>query len=120
VIYTTGLPPPVIAGAIAALDLIEREPQRLELPLQKARTFTRAAGLPQAQSAIVPVVIGDAQAALEASQLLEAEGFLAVAIRPPTVPEGTARLRFSFSAVHPDDAIARAAEIVRTRILGNR
>jgi 8-amino-7-oxononanoate synthase len=120
VIYTTGLPPPVIAGAIAALDLIEREPRRLELPLQKARTFTRAAGLPQAQSAIVPVVIGDAQAALEASQLLEAEGFLAVAIRPPTVPEGTARLRFSFSAVHPDDAIARAAEIVRTRILGNR
>jgi 8-amino-7-oxononanoate synthase len=120
VIYTTGLPPAVVAGAIAALDLIEREPQRLELPLQKAHAFTRAAGLPQAQSAIVPVVIGDAQAALEASHLLEAEGFLAVAIRPPTVPEGTARLRFSFSAVHPDDAIARAAEIVRTRILGNR
>jgi len=119
-IYTTGLPPPVVAGAIAALDLIEREPQRLELPLQKARAFTRAAGLPQAQSAIVPVVIGDAHAALEASRLLESEGFLTVAIRPPTVPDGTARLRFSFSAVHPDDAIARVAEWVRTRILGNR
>ncbi|AMN42027.1 aminotransferase class I/II-fold pyridoxal phosphate-dependent enzyme [Rhodoplanes sp. Z2-YC6860] len=119
-IYTTGLPPPVIAGAIAALDLIEREPQRLELPLQKARAFTRAAGLPQAQSTIVPVVIGDAHAALEASRLLEAEGFLTVAIRPPTVPDGTARLRFSFSAVHPDDAIARVAELVRSRIIGNR
>jgi 8-amino-7-oxononanoate synthase len=120
VIYTTGLPPPVIAAAIAALDLIEREPERLELPIQKACVFTRGAGLPQAQSAVVPVLIGEAQAALEASQLLEAEGFLAVAIRPPTVPEGTARLRFSFSAVHPDDAIARAADLVRTRILGNR
>jgi 8-amino-7-oxononanoate synthase len=119
-IYTTGLPPPVIAGAIAALDLIEREPQRLELPLQKARAFTQAAGLPQAQSAIVPVVIGNAHAALEASQLLESEGFLTVAIRPPTVPDDTARLRFSFSAVHPDDAITRVAELVRSRILGNR
>jgi len=88
--------------------------------LQKARAFTGAAGLPQAQSSIVPLVIGEAPAALEASQLLEAEGFLAVAIRPPTVPEGTARLRFSFSAAHPDDAIARLAELVRTRVLGNR
>jgi 8-amino-7-oxononanoate synthase len=119
-IYTTGLPPPVVAASIAALDLIEREPERLTMPLQKARAFTGAAGLPQAQSSIVPLVIGEAPAALEASQLLEAEGFLAVAIRPPTVPEGTARLRFSFSAAHPDDAIARLAELVRTRVLGNR
>ena len=97
-IYSTGLPPAIVAAAIAALDLIEREPDRLALPLAKAQAFTRAAGLPQAQSAIVPVVIGEAAAALAASQLLEAEGFLAVAIRPPTVPEGTARLRLSFSA----------------------
>jgi len=119
-VYTTGLPPPVVAASIAALDLIEREPERLAVPLQKARAFTGAAGLPQAQSSIVPLVIGEAQAALKASQLLETEGFLAVAIRPPTVPEGTARLRFSFSAAHPDDAIARLAELVRTRVLGNR
>ena len=98
-IYSTGLPPATVAAAIAAVDLIEREPERLVLPVTKARAFTRAAGLPQAQSAIVPVVIGEAEAALAASQLLEAEGYLAVAIRPPTVPEGTARLRLSFSAV---------------------
>jgi 8-amino-7-oxononanoate synthase len=116
-IYSTGLPPATVAAAIAALDLIEREPKRVAMPVTKAQAFTRAAGLPQAQSAIVPVVIGEAAAALSASQLLEAEGYLAVAIRPPTVPEGTARLRLSFSAAHPDAEIARLAEIVRTRIL---
>jgi 8-amino-7-oxononanoate synthase len=66
------------------------------------------------------VVIGAADATLAASCLLEAEGFLAVAIRPPTVPQGTARLRVAFSAAHPDAEIARLAKIVRTRILGNR
>ncbi len=118
-IYSTGLPPPIVAAAIAAVDLIEREPDWLAQPLIKAHAFTRAAGLPSAQSSIVPVVIGEASAALAASQLLEAEGYLAVAIRPPTVPEGTARLRLSFSAAHPDAEVARLAEIVRTRILRN-
>jgi 8-amino-7-oxononanoate synthase len=116
-IYSTGLPPTVVASAIAALDVIEREPERLKLPLAKAQAFTRAAGLPLAQSPIVPVLIGLAEAALAASQMLEAEGLLAVAIRPPTVPEGTARLRLSFSAAHSDTEIARLADIVRTRIL---
>jgi 8-amino-7-oxononanoate synthase len=118
-IYSTGLPPAILAASVAALDLIEREPQRLAQPLAKAQAFTRAAGLPPAQSAIVPVVIGEAEAALQASQLLEAEGFLAVAIRPPTVPEGTARLRLSFSAAHPDAEVARLADVVRKRILRN-
>jgi 8-amino-7-oxononanoate synthase len=118
-IYSTGLPPATIAAAIAAVDLIERDRSRLALPVAKAQAFTRAAGLPKAQSAIVPVVIGKSEAALAASQLLEAEGYLAVAIRPPTVPEGTARLRLSFSAAHADTEIARLADIVRTRILRN-
>jgi 8-amino-7-oxononanoate synthase len=118
-IYSTGLPPAVVASALAALDLIEHEPGLLSLPIAKAKAFTRAVGLPDAQSAIVPVVIGEAAAALQASQHLEAEGFLVVAIRPPTVPEGTARLRLTFSAGHPDSEIARLADIVRTHILAN-
>lgn len=118
-IYTTGLPPSVLAAGIAAIDLIEREPYRLATPLAKAQQFTRATNLPLAQSAIVPVVVGKAEAALKASALLETEGFLAVAIRPPTVPEGTARLRLSFSAAHPDAEIARLAELVRARVLGD-
>ncbi len=116
-IYSTGLPPSALGAAIAALDIIESEPDFAALPLRKARAFTRAANLPAAESAIVPVTIGDADAALAASALLEDEGFLVVAIRPPTVPEGTARLRVTFNAAQPDDAIERLAGIVRNRIL---
>ena len=116
-VYSTGLPPASVAAAIAALDLIESDPAYAALPLAKARTFTRLLNLPQAASPIVPLVIGEAEAALRASQLLEAEGFLVIAIRPPTVPAGTARLRFTFSAAHPDADIERLASIVRRRIL---
>jgi 8-amino-7-oxononanoate synthase len=116
-IYSTGLPPACIAAAIAALDLIEREPAYAALPVQKAKAFTRRAGLPEAQSPIVPVLIGDEQTALVASRFLEDEGYLVVAIRPPTVPAGTARLRLTFTAQHPDADVARLADIVRDRIL---
>jgi 8-amino-7-oxononanoate synthase len=116
-IYSTGLPPAIVAACIAALDLIECEPDYAALPVRKAKHFTRLVNLPEAQSPIVPVVVGDERAALDASRLLADEGFLAVAIRPPTVPEGTARLRLTFTAQHPDDAIERLAELVRDRIL---
>jgi 8-amino-7-oxononanoate synthase len=116
-IYSTALPPSAIAAAIAALDIIEHAPILTSQPLAKAKLFTRATNLPDAMSAIVPIVIGEASAALEASRMLEAEGFLVVAIRPPTVPDGTARLRLAFSAEHPDVEIERLAGIVRERIL---
>ena len=115
-IYSTGLPPASVAAAIAALDLIEREPAYAALPVAKAKAFTRRAGLLEAQSPIVPIVIGDEEEALSASRALEDEGFLVVAIRPPTVPPGTARLRLTFTAQHPDDEIERLADIVRDRL----
>jgi 8-amino-7-oxononanoate synthase len=115
-IYSTGLPPATVAAAIAALDLIARDPDYAARPLAKARAFTRRAQLPEAQSPIVPIVVGGAQAALAASRRLEDEGFLAVAIRPPTVPEGTARLRLAFTAAHPDDEIERLADLIRERV----
>jgi 8-amino-7-oxononanoate synthase len=119
VIYSTGLPPAIVAAAIAALDVIEREPAYAALPLAKAKAFARGAGLPEPVSPIVPVLLGEAEAALKASRLLEDHGFLVVAIRPPTVPAGTARLRLTFTAQHPDDEIERLAEAVRTRILAH-
>jgi 8-amino-7-oxononanoate synthase len=116
-VYSTGLPPASVAGAIAAIDLIEREPDYAALPVAKARLFTRRLNLPEAVSPIVPIVIGDAKAALDAARLLEDEGFLVVAIRPPTVPEGTARLRVAFTALHPDAEVERLADTIRSRIL---
>jgi len=116
-IYSTGLPPATVAAAIAALDVIEHEPDYAALPVAKAKAFARDAGVPEPVSPIVPVVLGDARAALEASQLLEEHGFLVAAIRPPTVPEGTARLRLTFTAQHPEVEIARLAKVVRERIL---
>jgi 8-amino-7-oxononanoate synthase len=115
-VYSTGLPPANAAAAIAAIDLIEREPGYAALPLQKARAFTRMVGLPEAQSPIVPLLMGEADAALAAARRLETEGFLVIAIRPPTVPAGTARLRLTFTAQHPDAEIERLADAVRSRL----
>jgi 8-amino-7-oxononanoate synthase len=112
-IYTTGLPPSVVAAAIAALDIMEAEPGLVGAPLRKARLFTSRLGLPAAQSCIVPVVLGDEKRALAASESLQEDGFLVIAIRPPTVPPGTARLRFTFAADHRDEDIGRLAECVR-------
>lgn len=116
-IYSTGLPPPVVAAAIAALDVIASEPDYVAKPLRHARHFARALNLPEPQSAIVPIILGEADAALAAARALEEEGFLVVAIRPPTVPQGTARLRFAFTAQHPQDDIDRLAMAVRKRVL---
>jgi 8-amino-7-oxononanoate synthase len=116
-IYSTGLPPAAAAAANAALELIEQQPDYAALALAKAKAFARAAWLPEPESPIVPVMLGKAEAALAASALLEDNGFLVTAIRPPTVPPGTSRLRLTFTAQHPDDEIERLAEIVRTRIV---
>lgn len=116
-IYSTGLPPASVAAAIAALDVIEHDPGLSALPLAKAKRFAALIGINEPQSQIVPILLGEASVALEASRLLEGEGFLVTAIRPPTVPEGTARLRLSFCAQHPDSEIEHLAAIIRDRIL---
>jgi len=116
-IFSTGLPPSAVASALAALDVMAGDKALTARPLALARAFTQALGLPPAVSPIVPLILGEAKAALAASRLLEEEGFLVAAIRPPTVPPGTARLRFAFSAAHDEDQVARLAEIVRRRIL---
>ena len=116
-IYSTGLPPANVAAALAALDIIESDPALTARPLANAQAFTRALNLPLATSPIVPVVLGDEMRALEAQQILGREGFLVTAIRPPTVPKGTARLRLAFTAAHPEAEVARLASVIRERIL---
>lgn len=116
-IYSTGLPLPVTAAAIAAIDLIEGEAAYVAEPLRKARLFARALNLPEPRSAVVPLILGETDAALTAAQALEEDGFLVVAIRPPTVPKGTARLRFAFTAQHANSDVERLAASVRSRVL---
>ncbi|WP_395696768.1 8-amino-7-oxononanoate synthase [Methylocella sp.] len=111
-VYSTGLPPANAAAALAALEIIESEPELTARPLARAHDFCEALGLPAPHSPIVPLVLGAPQAALDASARLKEAGFLVVAIRPPTVPEGTARLRFAFSALHGEDDVARLARAV--------
>jgi 8-amino-7-oxononanoate synthase len=109
VVYSTAPPPSAIAAALAALEVIEADPALTARPLAHARAFTSALGLAPAQSPIVPVVVGAAEQALAASRALEDQGFLVVAIRPPTVPAGTARLRIAFTAGHSAEDVARLA-----------
>jgi 8-amino-7-oxononanoate synthase len=111
-VYSTGLPPASVAAAIAALDVIENEPALIRKPLENARLFTQRLGLADAQSPIVPLVLGEPEVTLAASRQLAEQGFLVTAIRPPTVPAGTARLRFAFTALHPKDEIIRLADAV--------
>jgi len=112
-IYSTGLPPAVVASALAALDVIAAEPDRVAQPLAHARAFTARLGLKEAESQIVPVIVGDAESALAASAALENRGYLVTAIRPPTVPGGTARLRITFSADHTADDVTGLADALR-------
>jgi 8-amino-7-oxononanoate synthase len=116
-IYTTALPPAVAAATFAALEVAQRDAWRRERVLAHARRVHGVLGLPgTAQSAIVPVILRDEARALEASRELEARGFLVSAIRPPTVPAGTARLRVTLSATHEDaqvDALIAALAEVR-------
>ncbi len=112
-VYTTGLPPSVIAAATAAVELIETDNKLTAKPLEHARAFCARAGLPDAQSPIVPIIIGAESATLETSAKLAEAGFLVTAIRPPTVSVGTSRLRVTFSAEHTKEQVDRLADTIR-------
>lgn len=108
-IYSTASPLPVIAAAEAALDVIEDDStvrERLWAHIERMET---ALGR-QLESPIIPIVVGDKQEALAASRNLLGRGIHCTAIRPPTVPPGTARLRVTLSAAHTDEDIAHLVE----------
>ena len=116
-IYATALPPAVAAAALAAVGIVSEEPEMGQGLLARSREFharLSAAGLslPPFSSHILPVHVGDNKAALEFAKRLRARGLLAVAVRPPTVPAGTARLRLSVTRAHsPTDLALAAGEI---------
>jgi 8-amino-7-oxononanoate synthase len=109
-IYTTALPPAVAAATRAALRLVQREPWRrahLATLIGRFRDRAVALGLPLAASTtpIQPLIVGDDARALALSEALLERGFWISAIRPPTVPQGSARLRVTLSAAHSESQL---------------
>ncbi len=104
-IFSTALPAPIVAAAREALAIIRDEPQRLQRLWSRVRQLSEGLGRP-AVSPILPFVVGEEQAALAQSARLLRAGFHVPAIRPPTVPVGTCRLRMTCSAAHREEDVA--------------
>ncbi|MHB0955461.1 MAG: 8-amino-7-oxononanoate synthase [Pirellulaceae bacterium] len=116
-IYTTGLPPGVLGAARKAISLLEQHPglgAQLLAAADRLRTLLTAAGLDTgaSESQIIPVLVGDGKKTVALSQRILDAGILAIAIRPPTVPQGAARLRLSVSLVHSPPDIEKAAGVI--------
>jgi glycine C-acetyltransferase/8-amino-7-oxononanoate synthase len=114
-IFSTALPPPAVAAALASLELLRAQPRRVD-KLQRNAAVLREAlaerGIDcgDSETQIVPLVVGDAAAAVQASERALERGVFAQAIRPPTVPEGSSRLRLAVMASHTKTELRDAAE----------
>jgi glycine C-acetyltransferase/8-amino-7-oxononanoate synthase len=116
-IFSTGLPPAAVGGALAALDVLEAEPRRVERLRANADALRRGLaeeGLPVAGGAtqIIPLVVGAAADAVRMAEAALGRGVFAQAIRPPTVPEGTSRLRLAVMATHTPRELGEAARVL--------
>lgn len=118
-IYSTALPPAVCAAAYVGLEIIQTEPQRRET-LHELSQFVRQGlqqlphlTVPAASSGpIIPVILADPVLTMQVAAELQQNGFLVAAIRPPTVPEGTSRLRISLSSAHQREDLERFLNVL--------
>jgi 8-amino-7-oxononanoate synthase len=106
-LFSTSLPPPSVGAALAAVALAREERWRAERALGHAARLRQGLGLPPSPSAIVPVVLGSEARAISVAAALQALGFDVRAVRPPTVPAGTSRLRITTGA-HQSEAEVEA------------
>ena len=116
-IYTTSLAPASCAAAIAAIDIVEREPERRKRLLENAKHLKKALSdkgfdTGDSESQIIPLIAGSVEQAAEISKKLLTEGIFAPAIRPPTVPENMCRIRFSLTAGHAEQDIYRVVHLL--------
>ena len=112
-IYTTALPPSILASAIKSLEIIKRKKTLVNKPLDNAKLFCKLAGLPEPESSIITIILKSENKAIEASELLEKYGYYISAIRPPTVPVNTSRLRLTFSASHQKKDIKNLSKLIK-------
>ena len=120
-IFSTALPPPSVAAAIAALELLREQPRRVEKLQRNSRVLREALAesgmtVPDGQSPIVPLIVGEADAAVAASERALEHGIFAPAIRPPTVPAGTSRLRLAVMASHTKTELREAAAVLAASV----
>jgi glycine C-acetyltransferase/8-amino-7-oxononanoate synthase len=120
-IFSTALPPPAVAGAMAALELLREQPGRVDKLHRNAEAMRGAlaaegldAGASETQ--ILPLVVGDARAAMEACERALGKGVFCQAIRPPTVPHGSSRLRIAVMASHTKSELRWAAGVLARAI----
>jgi 8-amino-7-oxononanoate synthase len=116
-IFSTALPPPAVAAAMAALGLLREQPRRVEKLQRNAQALRDALGAeglptPRSSTQIVPLIVGDAGDAVRASERALERGVFAQAIRPPTVPAGTSRLRLALMASHTKSELREAARVL--------
>lgn len=117
VIYSTAPPPPAVAAALMAISILEEEPRRVDRLTANSRTLRSALrsngfDIEDAQTAIVPLVIGDPDATMRLCEELLRRGVFAQAIRPPTVPDETSRLRLAVMATHRPAELRDAARTI--------
>lgn len=117
-IYTTAQPPLLAHALLASLEIVRTEEWRRDALRRHARELVRGVGasdnaLVDSPTAIQPYILGSAERAIGAANALAVNGFQVPAIRPPTVPKGTARLRISLSAAHRSEDVARLARALR-------
>jgi len=118
--YSTALAPPLTAAALAALKLIKSHPDWAE-ELQNRAVYWRSQlsaegwSSPSRKGPILPLIIGTDQQALSCQHQLEKAGLLSVAIRPPTVPEGTSRLRIALRKDLPSEALGRLIKALEAK-----
>jgi len=121
-IFSTALPPPAVAAASAALALLHEQPRRVDKLRRNAealREELERGGFPAPSTTqIVPLLIGDADAAVKASERALEQGVFAQPIRPPTVPAGTSRLRLSVMASHTRSELREAAGVLAATMPG--
>jgi 7-keto-8-aminopelargonate synthetase-like enzyme len=115
-LFSTSLPPAVCAASIAAIGLVDSEPWRRDRLWENRTRFViglHSLGIStgDSETPIIPVIIGEAERALAAAQRIFDEGVFAPAIRPPTVPEDSARIRATVMATHSDEDIDEAVRV---------
>ncbi len=122
-IYSTALPPAVIGASLGALEVVKANPGLGGQLLARAAFFKKCLAAHnltvESDTQIMPLLIGSSETAMTLAAHLGAAGFFVTAVRPPTVPENTARLRFSVTLHHSEDDLARLAALLQSVLAGS-